>query len=475
MNRLFSYTQLIIYVACMLLMQACASDDPAESSETSRGGIALRVTARVADHVYTRGYQESGLVESGNYYLSYPANTSDRGYTLAIVDFDSQSDVTPGLGIVSTLSGTELKWSEIGGSPVTFYLDNVDENFGTGPVVTFDGSSNPFSAGLFDSETGSNDLLWGEKAVNSGTRSLGFDLHHNMSRVKVQVEIIHEDNSIEEISLEGATVKITSLYTTPVSYNRMDGTLSLDEESQNEVTIVDSSLSGYDWAEKDETDDNRTVYLSQDIVLPPQALAEDETRSRLVITLADGTVYSGILPHAMMIANSTDSSLTYPVTLAFLKEYVMTIRTVITEEPPQLAFMPVWVVDWVDKGEFTLEAHQSGVYTADEFYRLTSYYTQLNEYQLVRYGYLFVPEDSDEKVWHFDFFSGVALDFDKIQGSMIPNQFVKDKGYTKEFVFAFNNYPVAVYKGDPSNAVQVNSRQLYEIVTGRLSWQQLTN
>lgn len=454
------------------MVQACSSD-VAETAPEYDFSFSPRVTARVADHVYTRGYQEEGDVVSGKYYLSYPSNTASKEYAVAIVDFDTQGAETPGIGIVNTLEGPELKWSDVSGSPATFYLDNVPETFGTGSVVEFNDGLNPFVAGIFDDDEGTNDLLWGEKSVNSGTRSLGFDLHHNMSRVKVQVEIKHEDNSIENISLIGASVKITNLYAETSSYNRLDGSLSLNEDGPNEVQIVKPGQTDYDWVSvTEDTEEGRTVYLSPDIILPPQSLAEDATRSRLEITLENGTVYSGILPHAMLIANSTDNQLSYPVTLAFLKEYVMTIRTVITEEPPELAFMPVWVADWVDKGEFTLEAHQSGIYTPEEFYRLTQYYSENNEYQLVRYGYLFTPEEGNysKQEWNFDFFSSVLLDYSKIAGTMHPGTTVAGKGTTKDFTFSFNNYGVYVYNGDESTAVSVTPSQLYGIVTGSITW-----
>lgn len=458
-------------------MQACSSDAPDEMPEYDFD-FSPRVTACLADHVYARSYQEEGDVVTGKYYLSYPANNDTKEYTVAIVDFDRQDAETPGLGIVNTLDGPELKWSDVYGSPVTFYLDNVPQTYGTGAIVEFTEGDNPFVAGIFDNKEGTNDLLWGEKSVNSGTRSLGFDLHHNMSRVRVQVEVRHEDNSVEEITLEGASVKITNLYAESSSYNRLDGTLALKEDGPYEVQIVKPGVTGYDWvSETEDTEEGKTVYMSPDIILPPQSIAEDAMRSRLEITLKNGTVYSGILPHAMLIAASPGSELTYPVTLAFLKEYVMTIHTVITEEPPELAFMPVWVADWVDKGEFTLEGHQSGVYTTNEFYRLIQYYKDNNEYQLVRYGYLFTPKDSsdDTQEWNFDFWSSVTLNFSDIAGKMTPGTVVADKGTTKNFTFSFHNYGVFVYNGDESTAVKVTESQLYQIVTGKLSWTQLTN
>lgn len=473
MNRHIGYIQLTALWACLLALTGCTAEDSADPRDDIFGN-GIKVSARIADHVYTRMYQEEGPVESGKYYLSYPSSTGNKDYTIAVVDFDQQKDITPGLGIVSTLAGGELKWSDVSGSPVNFYLDNVGQEYGTTSTVTFKDSDNPFVAGLFDSKDGKNDLLWGEKAANSGTKSLSFDLHHNMSRVRVKVEVYHKDYTVEEITLKGATVKITNLYPTPASYNRLDGSLTLKDDL-SDVTVVSPEApgyEGYDWA-KSETTDEVSSYLSQDIVLPPQSLAEDGNRPKLEITLADGSVYSGILPHAMMIAQGNDPSLSYPVTLSFLKEYILTIHTVITEQPPELAFMPVWVTEWVDKGEFTLEAHQAGIYSPSEFYNLTRYYGALNEYQLARYGYYGTPENQTDKVWIFNIFNSLELDFNRIYGSMIPNSEIDGKGKTKDFIFQFNNYSVSVYNGTEDNAKQVNPEKLRGIVTGALTWEKL--
>ena len=262
MSRLFGFKQAIFYPACIFLMQACASDAPEEKPEYDFSFSPL-VTARVAEHAYTRAYQEEGPVESGKLYLSYPANNASKEYTVAIVDFDAQRAETPGIGIVNTLDGPELKWSDVYGSPATFYLDNVPYTYGTGALVEFNDEYHPFAAGVFDNEEGTNDLLWGEKTVSNGTRSLGFDLHHNMSRGKVQVEIRHEDNSVEKISLEGASVRITNLYAEPSSYNRLDGSLALNEDGLNYVQIVNPDAgAAYNWTSiAEDSEEGKTVYM----------------------------------------------------------------------------------------------------------------------------------------------------------------------------------------------------------------------
>lgn len=470
---------IIISITALLIagLTSCSSEDILEEQDGYSNF--LRVSARVARNTQTRAYQDTGRVVSGKYYLSYP-NTSSQ-YTVATVDFDKESATSPGLGIVTTSAGTELKWSEIGGSPVNFYLDNVspemDQTNSNGAVVTFNPNNNPFVAAPFDSIKGTNDLLWGDKTVARDTKSLSFDLHHNMSRVKVQVMVAHEENSVGEIDLQGATVKITNLYPKTVSYDRTTGSLELDSLSGLEsVTIVNPDMNGYNWAQtiRPTANIDTTTYLSPDIVLPPQALLEDENRPSLEIELPNGDVYTGILPHAMLIASSVDGSMTYPVTLSFLKEHILTIRTVITEEPPELAFMPVYVVDWVDKGEFTEEAHQSGIYTALEFYKLIDYYKKDNQYQLVRYGYTTVPPGSTQRKWVFNFWSSVVLDYDDIFGSMTPGSVDSSAGLPYDFEFSYNNYTIYVKYGDGDDDTKsVSADELHNICTGAMNWSQL--
>ena len=473
-----SYISLSLAALLSLGVSSCSSEDLSDEGRVDLSG-ALRVSARVARNVQTRAYQDTGRVVNGKYYLSYP--NTDNQYTVATVDFDRESAESPGLGIVVTNSGTELKWSQIGGSPVNFYLDNVmpslDQANSNGPTVTFNPDNNPFVAGLFDKINGSNDLLWGEKSVTRDTKSISFDLHHNMSRVKVQVMIAHKENSVGEINLNNAKVEITNLYAKTLSYDRTTGNLAPDTISPREsVKIVDTANPQYTWAQISTPQDNpdTTTYLSQDIVLPPQALLENEERPQLIITLDDGNVYTGILPHAMLIANATDGSLTYPVTLSFLKEYILTIRTVITEEPPELSFMPVYVVGWVDKGEFTEEAHQSGIYTASEFYKLIDYYKINNQYQLVRYGYTTVLEGNTKPTWLFNFWSSVTLDYDKIFNKMTPYSKDAAAGLPYDFNFSFNNYTIFVQNGEgEENIKSVSNTQLYNICTGRMNWSQI--
>ena len=424
-------------------------------------GDPVRVGAEVARQINTRGYQESGKVTYGIYYLTYPLNSGESN--VANVNFNVEGS-TPGVGMVIVPPGKELKWIDVGGSTPTFYLDNVKADYvdaaeSTLTDIVFN-EDNPFVAGLFDldQEQPANDLLWGSSMVSHGVKTVNFDLHHYMSRVRVQVSVDRENEKEDgDLDLEGATVSISSLVHKPYSYNRLNGTMSLGESPA--YAALNMVEEGVDWAKIEDVDKDgiNDIYTTADFVLPPQGLLENELRPVLTITLKNGSTYSGILPHAMEIVDEAHPSGGYPVALYFLKEYILTIRTVITEEPPTLAFMPVKVVEWVDKGDFTIEAHQAGIYTAEEFRKLINYYGTNNEYQLVRYGKL----NEETGKWVFDFFHSVMLNYNEINGCM------KDRSSgQKDFSFNFNGYSVYILRPGDTEPKETTPGELYRIVNG---------
>lgn len=467
MIRKFIYKTTIHFLTIMTLVAIVACSSEETSIDNSEENGTFVVTAEVAQQVYLRNYKESGRVESGIYYLSYP-QTDNITYNVASVDF-AKEDGTPGIGVVTVPENKELKWESVGGGPTpTFYLDNVkpelaDDNSSSTEIILND--KNPYKAGIFDQEEGSNDLLWGTEIARRNDKNIKFDLHHNMSRVRVQITVDHtNEQNIGDLDLDKAKVYITSLVHTPISYNRLDGSLSLGDNPQyKSLEFVDPEIETLSWAEIITEEPLVKRYTTKDFVLPPQDLLEDERRPHLTIELENGRIYSGILPHAMEVGdnNPTHTEPSYPVALSFLKEHILTIRTIITEDPPELAFMPVWVVQWVDKGDFTIEAHQAGIYTEQEFGKLIEYYQANNEYQLTRYGRLVDVPDSptNEQKWIFDFFHSIELDYDVIHGAM-----ERIKGQ-KDFSFSFNNYTQYIVK-DSNSPQPISESELYNIVTG---------
>ena len=450
----------IILSSCLTILALAASGCNADLEPTVEDGNAIYVEADVTHNSQARSYIPQGTVVEGEYNLTFPSTVADQ-YNIGLVSF-GESQENPQIGIVKMDGDTPLKWLSVGGGATpTLYLDNIPRTVAgasNSTSITFSAGSNPYEAAPFDSIEGSNDLLWGAKMFQRNAGTLHFDLQHVMARVRL---VVTADNTNGEIDLTGATVKITNLNLKPVTFNRIEGTLGLDTDSPeaySDLVFVDPENDGPDWRDSYETDDVTTVYWSPDFVLPPQDLLQDDRRPQLVIKLADGNQYSGILPSAMLIGDGVHAEPSYPVALSFLSQYVLTIRTVVTDEPPSLTFMPVYVMKWVDKGSFDEEAHQSGIYKAEEFYKLIEYYTKGNVFQLDRYGKQ--KEANGVNTWYFDFWNSVTIDYSSIHGMMPENN------KAGAFTFVFNNYKVFVkYSNDDIQSVSPG--ELYNIVTGR--------
>ena len=454
MNKSILHIQAVMLLAT-LAVHACTGGGLTPPETDS--GEPVRISAEVSGELHSRAY-DSGPVYEGIFYLTYPANGSGNNlsWTVAVADFDKKND---GMGIVTTPQNNELKWNDVGGGSVpTFCLDNVptdlDRNGNTDPTtVVFEETTNPFKAAPFDEEKGSNDLLWGDKQVSRDTRRIDFDLHHYMSKVRLVITADETNSQEGDLDLSDATVSISSLVLTPVSYNRLDGSLSLGDNPDYETLEFVKDVGDWYKIKTDGTNGKTTVYTTRDFVLPPQGLLDDDKRPRLTIRLKNGKEYSGILPHAMEVdysrTDKKDDS--YPVTLAFLKEHVLTIRTLITEAPPELVFMPVLVTEWVDKGEFSLEGHQAGIYKKEEFYDMIEQYQQNNVFQLARYGYKTEKDDgTEEKIWVFNIWHSLVLD-DQIKGSMVRNNGQDD------FEFNFNRYTVSLKDGPAVSTAELKT------------------
>lgn len=448
----------LFLAAIVLTVSSCSADNIGnEPSETDDGIV--YVSAKISHNLESRSYQAEGVVVDGVYNLTFPT-TTDNQYNVGEVRFGVTTE-NPQIGYVTLPGSQPLKWLTVGGgSTPTLYLDNIARTIDgatTNTTITFN-DNNPYVAAPFDTISGSNDLLWGAKMFQRNAGTINFDLQHAMSRVRLMVTA---DNTNGEIDLTGATVKITNLNLTPLSFDRLAGTFSLSEDitAYSELVFVEPENPDLDWINQYEPSDNKVVYQSADFVLPPQDLLQDENRPQLIITLANnGVQYSGILPSAMLIYDETHDEPSYPVALSFLSQYVLTIRTVVTEEPPSLNFMPVYVMKWVDKGTFEEEAHQSGIYTDTEFYKLIQYYNSGNVFQLDRYGKQ--RESGETQIWYFDFWHGVTLDYDQIHGKMKVNP------TAGPFTFSFNNFTIYVKYNDTDEPVPVTSDELYNIVTG---------
>lgn len=468
---------IIFLIATSLLLFSCSNEGMEDN--ISAKGVHLKVSAQIASELSTRDYQAKDEVKNGNYYLTYPVA---NGNSVATADFDSGSFAGTGSAIVTTSTGEELEWDMIGGGNTpTLFLDNVKPSLNIDPQVipttVIFGSENPYIAAPFDSVNGSNDLLWGKQTSGRGSPKINFDLHHNMSRIRLIVTADRTNDIVgDELDLStGATVTISSIAQTPSSYDRLTGNLDLDGSPYTPLTLVDNTDVGspfLNWQDiqssenHSEIPENLTVYVSQNFVLPPQGLLEDENRPMLTITTAGGKTFSGILPHAMF-QEIPGQEASIPIALSFLKEHILTISTTITNEPPELVFAPVKVIEWVDKGSFILEGHQAGIYRPSDFYEMIDLYKQGKSYQLERFGYIDtippqVEGGSETYQWVFTFFRSVTLDYELINGQMKPSE---TSLKIPEFSFAGVGYSVYVTYAD-GDTKEVTLSQLKNIVTG---------
>lgn len=477
---LIKNNKIIVFMLFTLLLCGCKTEDNIKKPEQK--GAKVYVSASMAEVIVSRDYQESGDVESGLYYLSYPQETTQI-YSLGTVDFDRS--ITKGIGIVLLPDNEEMTWDKVGGSIPMFYMDNVattdGNNTSSDPmIVNFDNGSR-FSAGLFNNDEENKDLLWSSLMAQNGSLTLNFQLHHNMARLNVEITVDKTYEIAGDLDLTGAKVEITSINQNPVSYDRYTGLLELstDPEAYSPLELVNEDI---DWLSTNTEEGSPvTVYTTQDFVLPPQDLLTDENRPRLIITLSNGRVFSGIVPYAMNVTDQ-DHPDPYPMTLSFLKEHILTLRTLVSNQPPELTFMPVKVVEWVDKGTFDLDAHQAGIYTELEFMDLIEYYQNNNEFQLLRYGNLVTVEnndnnngdsgdeenDDDNLIWQFNIWAPLTLKYSSISAQMPA---VDDK---KDYTFVYNNYTVLV-ENDEGVTKSVSASQLIQILKGTLTFDAIPN
>ena len=425
------------------------------------------VSAHVAEAALTRAveYKDHGEVTSGTFYLSYPQNNS--GVNMAEVVF---YETGYGKATVMPERGP-LTWKQIGNgtSDRSLGLTNVSpskhneydkDNPYKNPII-FRDDETQFLAGRYipyGDEEHTNDILLASKSpYKSETETtqdhtsnyVHFELHHCMARVRVIVETRSSDASFDPLEglLEKARVDIGNVVCKPYSFTPYIGSSTsfadavaicpagstmegCTFESINLLNTLDEGADN-EWAEKGDALDADGQVIGQafttyDILLPPQQLRTDENRPRLRITVKDnekGTkVYSGVLPHIMFNEKNN------PLQFEFLAEHLLTIRTVISNDPPELIFMPVKVVDWVDKDRFGLEAKQAGIYDEEDFLNMIECYAKDDKTKLRRYG-VFINGQ-----WTFDIFRNLSLSRNAIEGKMKV-----EEGKT-DYSFNFNTW-----------------------------------
>ena len=284
------YSSFFILSAIISLLSLSGCNDGKEGDNPAETGSPLvRVQADIDFNRQARGYQAEGTVVDGTYNLTFPTTVANQ-YNIGEVRFGLTTE-NPQIGYVTLPGNSSLKWLSVGGgSTPTLYLDNIPRTLnGTtnATEIIFSSTDNPYIAAPFDSIGGSNDLLWSSQMFQRNSGTLHFDLLHQMARVRL---MITTDNTYGEIDLTDATVEITNLNQSPVSFNRLDGTFTLntDAEAYSDLVFVKPDDASKNWINIYTPSDEKKVYQTPDFVLPPQDLLQDDRRPKLIITLSNG-------------------------------------------------------------------------------------------------------------------------------------------------------------------------------------------
>ena len=458
----------IIYLSGFLLcLASCVNDSDSPSMSTEEDGGKLLITAGTSGMLSTKGAYETddeGNVSSGIFYLTYPTTDSKASkpqYNRMMVDFSKATYYEKYnrryTFTESGESGSELTNDMIGSSPNMIFLDNVEplkQSADNDTLVIFPADDNPYIAGLMTPE---KDILWGSEQKHP-ENLYDFDLHHVMAgvRVKITVEEMEDENLVDLYDLTKAEVYLTDIVLEPYSFNRLSGLVKTADNPDyapkfmlvNNMDVSDSEKP-IDWkmkpTENSESDDNKDnpVYITQDFILPPQTPSDDHW-PELVVRFPNPTPeeasekpykeFYGKIPKGMF--TNYDEKTNYGLDLSFLREHILEIRTKISQNPPQLIFMPVKVYRWVYWGPYTVIGHQEGIYQDSQLYAIIGYYQNNNIRMLERFGEIKSMESGN--LWVFNIFSNITVELDKIKAAM--KQTVQNNGV----YFQLNGYKVKI-------------------------------
>ena len=457
-SRKFKIYFITILLPLSYLVASCSSDLDVGAQEND---LLVKLSAAISHSTVTRGYQASGKVMEGTYYLTYSNPFGNPQYNVGTVNFFD------GTGFVTAPDGEELNWNKVGFDPggnqnlATFYLDNVSYLNDNGEV-TFDlPYDNQFKAGKFDYDNGTNDLLWGKQTVEREVSKVSLQLHHSMAMVRVMIIIDASAEGSIPPDLKNATVELTNIISSPVSYDRLTGNLGLgsDPEDYENLQLVVPEVIDWVTIENSELNDKITTFTAADFVLPPQPLSSGDLRPRLKVYIPqeDGSirVFSGSLPRAMIVENNDGS--TVSETFSFKREHILTLKVIMNPDLLELEFMPVTVIDWVNKGSYTLSGAQAAIYDESDFMNMIEFYNSANWTELERYGY----KSGDS--WIFNIYGDLTF-----YESDIFDQMIVKEG--NPFSFRFNGQTVTIIRSDGSsltlNNDNKNEEDLYKILQG---------
>lgn len=488
MKNLFSKYILPI-IALTVGLVSCTSE-----VYESENGIPIQddriiIAAASSDMLNTRGFYQTdddGNVKGGLFYLTFPTTASTINapkYSRLYVDFDKAVWSEKYNGYYTYTegreSGSELTNDLIGSVPNKLFLDNVDpipvtSSAENDTVVKFPSENNPYAAGLMTNE---KDILWGEEQKHSSSNLYNFDeLHHVLAGVRIKITIDQSESIMENYDLSEAQVYLSGIIIDPVSFNRTTGDVAISNTPDYKKlyfvnTLDPDNYEGIDtpdlnedlgWKDDDKVDDKgNPIYTTQDFILPPQNPNNDNW-PELVVRFPNPYYnlyeletsenpekpykeFYGKLPKGMFTDYSDATN--YGLDLSFLREHILEIRTQISQNPPQLVFMPVKVYNWVNWGPYTLTGNQDGIYDAEDFQIIMSYYNNYNAKMLDRYG------DLTNGNWNFNIWRNLKLKESDLLGTM---PVVEGR---PTYSFSLNNYRVTVSDDNGQTLYLISSEQ----------------
>lgn len=375
------------------------------SDETTEGNLysteKIRIGANVMEVGNSRAYQEEGRVVNGNYNFTFLNSEGNLEIGKAI--FGSN-----GIGYTyrdDDGEAKELEWGYVSAENTSsltysFFLDNLPDKFEKTTTVEFpeDPEENPYQIGVFDMENGENDLLWGSLENVSRANTLLFTLNHVMSRFCLN---IYFDKSLGDQVKKPKSATITNIFQKPLSFDRLTGNFTLDEEPDPEpfFLVEEEDLWG---APTTDSENGMVYYASPDFIVPPQEFVSGN-RPRLTVELTNGQVYTGLFPLAMDLIGD-NNSLT-PWLMSFLKGYKLTLNVIISNEPGNLQFMPASLVGWYKKGEYNISGLQASIANEDDFKKLEAECGK----QVTDLFYLWGYHDSNTDKWIINVFQTFTI------------------------------------------------------------------
>lgn len=515
---LFKKRNIIQGLCASILMSltSCMKDDLGFDRYEGDDGT-IRVGAIIQPPGQTRTYygsDEQETVASGIFYLTYPKAGNETStnaiYRTATVNFDAISGgSSTGFAYFTNEEGVEkdLKWKHVwneGKSSKTFYLHNLDPEQYTETYtetssnkrtqsyqkVTFKETSPFYSIRPLDKEQGSNDIITGSVSATNEVNELEFTLNHRLSLLKFNVEVFASETDNWTVDLSRATVTLSNLYTSlrsfsinsPTSFgtssstynkgyytNRAQFTLRGNEDEDPEWEKVENGS----YLAEDGLTYKKITYYSLEFVIPPQDLVSNYIPEFVVMVPKEDVTgaqtdkgqfveYKGKLPQSMF--NVTDGVMgNAPIATTFESGYQLTVSASINSPDTELHFNPVTVEAWINKGTFTINTNQGGIYNLKDFQNMVEAYRAGNRAVVEKYGY-----KTTDGSFVIQFWSNVEIPQEVLPGVMLSQCMKPDAADPIQFLFIFNGNVVKVPEAGEMKGLEDTDGQLelYNIVTG---------